>query len=226
MTRLSASSDDSIRVLYVNSNPDFTELVQTKLNRSEFDIHCVSARNGDAALDVLSSERIDCVVTAYSLLGETGITLSQSIRQQDDELPIILFTGQGDEEIASEATRAGVTDYIPIRADRDNFELLAGRIQTLAHAARKRRAAERVNTQLQRTLERTTDAVYAVDTEWRIEYINETMAERVDRDPDTVVGETLWEEFPSIVGTELEERYRTAMETGEPVSLAVVNRQR
>jgi PAS domain S-box-containing protein len=157
-------------------------------------------------------------VTAYSLLEETGIALSRSIRQQDDELPVILFTGKGDEEIASEATRAGVTDYIPIRADRDNFELLAGRIQTLAHAARERRAAERASTQLQRTLERTTDAVYAVDTEWRIEYMNETIAERVDRDPDTVVGETLWEEFPSIVGTKLEERYRTAMETSEPVS--------
>lgn len=218
MTRLSESSDDSIRVLYVNSDPNFTDLVQTKLNRSEFDIHCASARNVDAALDVLSSEPIDCIVTAYSLLEETGIALSQSIRQQDDELPIILLTGQGDEEIASEATRAGVTDYIPIRADRDNFELLAGRIQTLAHAARERRAAERVSTQLQRTLERTTDAVYAVDTEWRIEYMNETMAERVDRDPDTVVGETLWEAFPSIIGTELEERYRGAMETGEPVS--------
>jgi len=218
VTRLSASSDDSIRVLYVNSDPDFTELVRTKLKRTEFDIHCASARNLDAALDVLSSERIDCVVTAYSLLEETGIALSRSIRQQDDELPIILFTGQGDEEIASEATRAGVTDYIPIRADRNNFELLAGRIRTLSHAARERRAAERVTTQLQRTLERTTDAIYTVDTEWRIEYMNETMAERVDRDPDAVVGATIWEEFPSIVGTELEERYRTAIETGEPVS--------
>ncbi|MFC7771976.1 MULTISPECIES: PAS domain-containing protein [Salinirubellus] len=218
MTRLSAPSDDSLRVLYVNSDPDFTELVRTKLKRTEFDIHCASARNLDAALDVLSSERIDCVVTAYSLLEETGIALSRSIRQQDDELPIILFTGKGDEEVASEATRAGVSDYIPIRADRNNFELLAGRIRTLSHAARERRAAERASTQLHRTLERTTDAVYAVDTEWRIEYMNETMAERVDRNPDTIVGEMLWEEFPSIVGTELEERYRTAMETGEPVS--------
>jgi len=218
VTRLSASSDDSIRVLYVNSDPGFTDLVQTKLKRTEFDIHCASARNLDAALDVLSSERIDCVVTAYSLCEQTGIALSRSIRQQDEKLPIILFTGQGDEEIASEATRAGVTDYIPIRADRNNFELLAGRIRTLSHAARERRAAERVTTQLQRTLERTTDAIYAVDTEWRIEYMNETMAERVDRDPDTVVGETLWEEFPPIVGTELEDKYRTAMETGEPVS--------
>jgi len=48
--------------------------------------------------------------------------------------------------------------------------------------------------------------------------MNATMAERVDRDPDIVIGETLWEEFPSIIGTELEERYRGAMETGEPVS--------
>jgi PAS domain S-box-containing protein len=218
VTRLSASSDDPTRVLYVNPDLDFTELVRTKLERTGFDIRCASARTVDAALDVLSSERIDCVVTAYSLLEETGIALCRSIRQRDDELPIILFTGHGDEEVATEAIRAGVTDYVPIRADDNSFELLAGRVRTVSRAVRERRAAERVTTQLRRTLDRTTDAIHVVDTEWRIAYMNERMAERVDRDPDTVVGETLWEAFPSIVGTELEERYRTAMETGEPVS--------
>ncbi|TQR22201.1 hypothetical protein C9J85_06830 [Haloferax sp. wsp5] len=36
--------------------------------------------------------------------------------------------------------------------------------------------------------------------------MNEKMAERIGRDPDALVGEAIWEEFPSIVGTELEER--------------------
>jgi PAS domain S-box-containing protein len=78
--------------------------------------------------------------------------------------------------------------------------------------------AEQTKRRFRRTLERATDAIYAVDSDWRIEYMNKKMAERVDRDPDAVVGETIWEEFPSIVGTELEDEYRTAMETGEAVS--------
>lgn len=218
MTSLAGISDTPIRVLYVNTDEDFTELVQTKLCQADADIEFIHATNARTAVETVSVERIDCVVTAYSLADETGIDLTESIRQQDEDLPIVLFTGQGSEEVASESTRAGITDYITIRTDRDNFELLVHRIQTLVQAARERRAAERINNRFQRTLERTADAIYAVDTEWRIEYMNEQMADRVGRDPETVVGTVLWEEFPTITGTKLEEQYRTAMETGEPIS--------
>ncbi len=210
--------DDPIRVLYVSSDPAFANLVQTKLQQTSTEIDCVTADGIDEALHHLAADRIDCIVTAYSLEDSDGIGLTESIRQQNDDIPIILFTGGGSEEIASEATRAGVSDYIPVQAERDNFTLLAARIRTLTKAARKRTEAEQTKRRFRRTLERTTDAIYAVDTEWRIEYMNEKMAERVDCDPDAVVGETIWEEFPSIVGTELEDKYRTAMETGEPVS--------
>lgn len=210
--------DDALQVLSVNPDAAFAESVHTELQQTSPDIDCISANGIDEALRSLATDRIDCIVTAYSLADSDGIELAKAVRQQNDDIPIILFTGQGSERIAGQSTRVGVSDYIPIRSDRDNVTLLATRIRTLSRAARQRRAAEQANRRLQRTLERTTDAVYSVDTEWRLEYINETMAERVDRDPDTVVGETLWEEFPSVVGTELEERYREAMETGESVS--------
>ncbi|WP_455448070.1 PAS domain S-box protein [Natrinema thermotolerans] len=210
--------DDPIRVLYVNSDPAFAELVQTKLQQTSTEIDCIPADGIDETLHNLATERIDCIVTAYSLEDSDGIGLTESIRQQNDDIPILLFTGQGSEEIASEATRAGVSDYIPVRSERDNFTLLAARIRTLTKAARKRTEAEQTKRRFRRTLERATDAIYAVDGDWRIEYMNEKMAERIGRDSDAVVGETIWEEFPSIVGTELEDKYRTAMETGEPVS--------
>ncbi|WP_323674850.1 PAS domain-containing protein [Halorubellus sp. PRR65] len=70
----------------------------------------------------------------------------------------------------------------------------------------------------ERLLDRASDAVYAVDTDWRIEYMNETMAARVDRRREAVVGTVLWEAFPAIVGTELEATYREAMESGDAVT--------
>jgi PAS domain S-box-containing protein len=209
---------DPIHVLYVDSDPAFSELVETKLQQTSIEIDHRYTDTIDEALHSVSTERIDCIVTAYSLEESDGIGLTESVRQQNADIPIILFTGQGSEEIASEATRAGVSDYIPVRSERDNFTLLAARIRTLTRAARKRTEAEQTKRRFRRTLERATDAIYAVDSDWRIEYLNEKMAERVDRDPEAVVGETLWDEFPSIVGTELEDKYRTAIETGEPVS--------
>jgi PAS domain S-box-containing protein len=210
--------NETIQILYVNSDSAFTELVQTKLQQTDIDIGCTPVEEPDDVYQELETGDIDCIVTAYSLDGLNGIELTKSVRKRDDDIPILLFTGQGSEEIAGQATQAGVSDYIPVSPNRDNFTLLANRIQTLATAARDREAAERTRRRFRRTLERATDAVYAVDTDWRIEYMNEKMAARIDRDPDTLIGTTLWEEFPSIVGTKLEDRYRTAMETGEPVS--------
>jgi PAS domain S-box-containing protein len=211
-------TSDGIHVLYVNDDADFAELARTKLLHTARDFEVTTAATAEAALDRLGTSAVDCVVTSYSLPDGTGIELLERLRAERDALPTILFTGRGNEQIAGEATRADVSDYIAIRAERNNFELLARRVRTLVEAARKEATAERMAERFQRTLERATDAIYAVDNEWRIEYMNEKMAERVDRDPEAVVGATLWEEFPSVVGTELEDRYRTAMETGEQVS--------
>nr|WP_233561744.1 PAS domain-containing protein [Halorubrum sp. Atlit-28R] len=209
---------EPIHVLYVNDDADFAELVQTKLLNISPVFEFTAVDTAEAALKELAISSIDCVVTSYSLPDGTGIDLLERLRAERDELPSILFTGIGNEQIASEATKVGVSDYIPIHAEQNNFKLLGRRIQTLTEAARKEEVAEQMFDRFRRTLERATDAIYAVDSDWRIEYMNEKMADRVGCNQDAVVGKIIWEEFPSIVGTELENKYRTAMETGRPVS--------
>ena len=68
------------------------------------------------------------------------------------------------------------------------------------------------------TLKRVDDAFFALDTEWRFTYVNEKAAALLGRDPDALLGESVWEEFPAAVGKEYEEHYRRAMETQESVS--------
>jgi len=218
MAYTGGGTPDLVHVLYINDDGDFAELAQTKLANIASGFEVTTVGTVEDALDLLGTSAIDCVVTSYSLPDGTGIDLLGQLRTEQYELPTILFTGRGNERIASEATQAGVSDYIPIHPGENSFELLARRIRTLVEADRKQAIAEQLSDRFQRTLERATDGIYAVDDEWRIEYINEKMARRVDRDPDAIIGASIWEEFPSIVGTELEDGYRTAMETGEPVS--------
>jgi PAS domain S-box-containing protein len=225
VSRPEAGSNVSLRTLYANVDQDFCDLVRTKLEGTDSSIEVSSTSSIEGARRTLASERIDCLVTAYSLEDGTGIDLTTAVRAEDSDIPIILFTGQGTEAIASESTRAGVTEYIPIRAERDDFDLLARRIKSIGLTARQRRDALQLEDRFRRTLERITDDVYAVDSQWRFDYMNDRMAERVGRDPDTVIGNTLWSEFPSLTGTELEDRFRTAMETRNPISFATFLRE-
>jgi DNA-binding NarL/FixJ family response regulator len=72
--------------------------------------------------------------------GMDGIELLRTIREERPNLPFVLFTGKGSEEIASEAISAGVTDYLQKRGGTEQFALLANRV---ANAVEGRRAAKR-----------------------------------------------------------------------------------
>ncbi|WP_318566937.1 PAS domain-containing protein [Salinigranum marinum] len=209
--------DAPARVLCVGGEPAIEEALQSQFER-DGDISIVSESRAEDVVERVASERVDCVVTASELPDRTGVDLVASIRERDETLPVLLFTDSGCDETARSAIRAGVSDYIPYEMPDDGVALLADRLRAQVRDVRERRHTRRLETRFRQTIERTTDAVYVVDRQWRIEYMNRAMAERVGRDPDAVVGNTLWEEFPEIVGTDLEDKYRTAMETGFPVS--------
>jgi len=66
--------------------------------------------------------------------------------------------------------------------------------------------------------ERITDAFYALDDEWRFTYLNERAEEILGRSEDELLGEAIWEAFPETTDGTVEEKYREAMETQEPVN--------
>lgn len=66
------------------------------------------------------------------------------IRQHYPDLPFILFTGRGSEEIASDAIAVGVTDYLQKGTGTDQYEVLANRIE---NAVAHHRAAQRADRQ-------------------------------------------------------------------------------
>ncbi len=66
-------------------------------------------------------------------------------------------------------------------------------------------------------LEATTDNVILLDRDFRITYINRATAALNGITQESVVGRTIWEQWPGNVGTEIERNYRRAMAEGVPV---------
>lgn len=69
-----------------------------------------------------------------------------------------------------------------------------------------------------RLLDRMTDAFFALDTDWRFTYLNETAEDVLDRSAEELLGTTVWEAFPEAAGTTFEARYKEAMRTQESVT--------
>ncbi|MEF8820716.1 MAG: bacterio-opsin activator domain-containing protein [Halovenus sp.] len=72
-------------------------------------------RSAADALVSLRSERIDAVVTEFSLPDDDGVELLREIKSLYDAVPVVMYTASGDERTASLAIDAGVAAYIPKR---------------------------------------------------------------------------------------------------------------
>lgn len=72
------------------------------------------AASGDELINLLSHQRIDCIVLDYNLGDDTGFALKVKLDERfKDVPPIIMLTGDGRESTAIKAFRMGVSDYLP-----------------------------------------------------------------------------------------------------------------
>lgn len=124
-----AEDDDGVCILYVDDNEELTELTKTHLEASEEDFSVVTATNAVEALELLQEQSFDCVVSDYDMPNTDGIELLQIVRETHANLPFILFTAKGAEDVASEAFAADATDYMQKGIGSDQYSILADRIQ-------------------------------------------------------------------------------------------------
>ena len=208
-TRVSPDPSMPVRVLHVDDEPDFADLAASFLERSDDRFEVIPVTSVSEAFTTIGSKRIDCIVSDYDMPETNGIEFLETVRDRYGEVPFVLFTGRGSEEVASEAISAGVSDYLRKESGTDQFSVLANRIESVVSRAR----AEK---QLEAHLGQMTDAFYALDAQWRFTYANARAEEMLDRDQEAILGEVVWDAFPETVGTRLETAYREAMEIGEP----------
>lgn len=104
-------ASDTVRILHVDDEPDLADLAATFLEREDTRFSVDTAVNVTEGLAYLAENEVDCIISDYDMPGQNGIEFLETVRETHPDLPFILYTGKGSEEIASEAISAGVTDY-------------------------------------------------------------------------------------------------------------------
>lgn len=158
----------SITVLYVDDDPNFAKMVQTVLERQDERIEVVTETSASDGLERFDGDHpcIDCIVSDYEMAGMTGFDFLDRVRETCTEMPFILFTGKGSEEIASEAISAGVTDYFQKKSGTEHYELLTKRIINAVKQERAKRTAERTRQLLREIAENTNDILWVFNADW------------------------------------------------------------
>ncbi|RDI72980.1 PAS domain-containing protein [Halopelagius longus] len=76
----------------------------------------------------------------------------------------------------------------------------------------------RLDTDVREHLDRVSDAVFALDSEFRFTYLNEKAQRLLERDESDLLGSVVWEEFPGATGTEFQRQYERALREMEEVT--------
>jgi len=178
---------DTVRVLHVDDEPEIGALLAQYLERLDDSFEVLVESTVPGALDALEREDVDCVVSDYEMPTTDGLEFLEMVRDRCPDLPFILYTGKGSEEVASEAIAAGVTDYMRKGTGTDTYEVLANRIRNAVEQYRVQRQFWNALSWYQRLVEQEITGVFILQG-LEFVYVNRTLAETFGHSQSGLIG--------------------------------------
>jgi len=104
--------NSALRTLLVDDNPDDRALVIRELRRAFPHFNPEEVADEQSFQRVLATAAFDLVITDYQLRWTDGLRVLKAVKSRWPECPVVMFTGTGSEEIAVDAMKAGLDDYV------------------------------------------------------------------------------------------------------------------
>lgn len=177
--------NQDIDLIMVDDERDILELSEMALNRQKEDLNIETTTFPRDVLSQLEDNNIDAILSDYNMPQMTGLELLEEVREIDEDLPFILYTGEGTEKIAEEAINAGVTDYFRKEAGLDHYNFI---LNSIEQSVEKYRDMERAEV-LSVLLENSYQPIIVTDTDSNIVYANEALQEVSGYSEEELLGE-------------------------------------
>lgn len=146
-------SGDKIKALFVDDERDLLDLAENFFDKEVDHINLFVASSAEEGLELMEEERFDVVVSDYSMPEMNGIDFLEKLRSEGNDIPFIVLTGQGEEDVAMKALNIGANQYH--RKDKgfkDQFRELAQTITDEATRAKSERELETFQTWIRKSL--------------------------------------------------------------------------
>lgn len=106
----------------IEDDPQQARIIQLRLAKHSQPFQVDLANDTPVAFQKLAEQSYDIITLDYHLPSMSGLQALEKIKKTHSHLPVIMLTGQGDEEIAVQAMRNGAHDYLT--KGPEHFELL------------------------------------------------------------------------------------------------------
>jgi two-component system, OmpR family, phosphate regulon sensor histidine kinase PhoR len=135
------------------------------------------AQDGETGLRIALQEKPDLLIIDLLMPGMTGIELLEALHEAGSEIPVIMMTLHGSEDLVVRAFRLGLKDYVIKPFDVEEMLAAIDRALTEMRLRRERDALTQelveLNRRLEAVLTNTADAVLLVEENDRVILANE-----------------------------------------------------
>src|SRR5256714_3432468 len=204
-----------MKILLVEDHPGSRRNLQRLIAKRGHDVAAVGS--AEEAETALAAESFPFLILDWMLPGKSGVDLCRELRAgpKGDEMFILLVTAKADTEDLEQALEAGANDYLtkPLDVALLDVRISVAERQILELTERNQARAALVESAQTMTniLEKTTDGFFAVDSEWKLTYINAEAEAMWGRKREELLGGLLWEEVPALIGSIFQTNYERVM---------------
>jgi signal transduction histidine kinase len=145
-------ASSTLRVLLLDDNPHDRDLTRRELRKEFPDLLPVEPLDEPEFQRALAEAEFEIVITDYNLRWSNGVDIVRAVKASRPQCPVIMFTATGTQEVAVEAMKAGLDDYVIKSAK--HYIRLAVAVRSCLDRTEIRLRALRSETRLQTLLER------------------------------------------------------------------------
>lgn len=172
--RAGTSTVEPIHVLHVDDDSMLLQVAKEILQDMNSSLQIDFASSVDEALTKLSTEHYDVIISDYEMPVKDGLDFLKILKKEHKQIPFILFTGKGREEVAMQALNLGADGYYNKQGSPETvYGELIHCIKTVQERWRIKQALEESEKRYSALMEQASDAIYVHDSKGIIIDVNQ-----------------------------------------------------
>ena len=185
-----------LSVLYVDDEPAVLKLSKRFLEKDAH-LSVVAAASAREAIDLLTTRHVDAIVSDYSMPEMDGIEFLKYTREHCNDIPFIIVTGKGEEDVVIQALNLGADFYLQKGGDPDaHYSTLIHNIKRAVAHQRSVQALHESEERYRNVVEDQTELISRFLPDGTHVFVNEAYCRYYGMNREEIIGHRFAPEIP------------------------------